>query len=64
MSRAMNSLVTTSSSVWGCGLKLFFADKLLFRGRVILRVRMWIEIKGECIVTDRLSSHPPCEDVD
>ena len=53
-----------SSSVWGCGLKYVEVLIDIHRARVILRVRMWIEILSVIYRYNTNRSHPPCEDVD
>ena len=53
-----------SSSVWGCGLKSNKSALTLMRYSVILRVRMWIEIRISSFSSCVKFGHPPCEDVD
>ena len=53
-----------SSSVWGCGLKCRTRIPQRPFFRVILRVRMWIEITRSALALAVRVGHPPCEDVD
>ena len=53
-----------SSSVWGCGLKLQGIEQKQRGSEVILRVRMWIEIKITWNMPMGTLCHPPREGVD
>ena len=60
----IDDLAGRSSSVWGCGLKCPGTSHCKPSSKVILRVRMWIEIVSAPILSTIALCHPPCEDVD
>ena len=50
--------------MWGCGLKWIKVYREPWADKVILRVRMWIEMVWSMPRTSATPCHPPCEDVD